>query len=44
VLTGESTFMSHFASTGKKRIAFASPYPGKNHPNSMAELTFFKTR
>ena len=31
VLTGESIFMTHFtnASNNKKRVAFASPYPGK---------------
>lgn len=31
-LTGESIFMTHFTNTGgsgKKRVAFASPYPGK---------------
>lgn len=31
VLTGESIFMTHFtnAGQGKKRVAFAAPYPGK---------------
>jgi uncharacterized protein (TIGR00266 family) len=31
VLTGESIFMTHFTNTGsgKKRAAFAAPYPGK---------------
>mgnify|MGYP001335478644 CR=1 FL=1 len=31
VLTGESIFMTHFTNSGqgKKRVAFASPYPGK---------------
>jgi uncharacterized protein (TIGR00266 family) len=31
VLTGESVFMTHFtnAGQGKKRVAFAAPYPGK---------------
>ncbi|NKB96979.1 MAG: TIGR00266 family protein [Pseudomonadales bacterium] len=31
VLTGESIFMTHFenAGSGKKRVAFAAPYPGK---------------
>lgn len=31
VLTGESIFMTHFTNegTGKKRVAFAAPYPGK---------------
>jgi len=30
-LTGESLFLTHFtnASTGKRRVAFAAPYPGK---------------
>jgi len=30
-LTGESIFMTHFTNsgTGKKRVSFASPYPGK---------------
>lgn len=37
-LTGESIFMTHFTnqSQGKKRIAFAAPYPGKIQPLSMA--------
>ncbi|MEZ5649473.1 MAG: TIGR00266 family protein [Burkholderiaceae bacterium] len=31
VLTGESIFMTHFSNrgSGKKRVAFAAPYPGK---------------
>ena len=31
VLTGESIFMTHFTNegSGKKRVAFAAPYPGK---------------
>ena len=31
VLTGESLFMTHFTNSGagKKRVAFAAPYPGK---------------
>jgi len=31
VLTGESVFMTHFtnAGTGKRRVAFAAPYPGR---------------
>jgi len=31
VLTGESIFITHFTNngTGKKRVAFAAPYPGK---------------
>ena len=30
-LTGESIFMTHFTNqgTGKRRVAFAAPYPGK---------------
>ena len=38
VLTGESIFMTHFRneSTGKKRVAFAAPYPGKIIPIDMA--------
>ncbi len=40
VLTGESIFMTHFsnAGSGKKRVAFAAPYPGKIIPVDMAEL------
>ena len=40
VLTGESIFMTHFSNTGtgKKRVAFAAPYPGKIIPVDMAEL------
>ncbi len=40
VLTGESIFMTHFTNTGtgKKRVAFAAPYPGKIIPINMAEL------
>jgi len=40
VLTGESVFMTHFSNTGqgKKRVAFAAPYPGKIIPLDMAEL------
>ena len=40
VLTGESIFMTHFsnAGEGKKRVAFAAPYPGKIIPLDMAEL------
>jgi len=31
ILTGESVFLTHFTNngTGKKRVAFAAPYPGK---------------
>ena len=40
VLTGESIFMTHFTNTGggKKRVAFAAPYPGKIIPIEMNEL------
>lgn len=37
VLTGESIFMTHFTNTGggKKKVAFAAPYPGKIIPIDM---------
>jgi len=40
VLTGESIFMTHFtnSSTGKKRVAFAAPYPGKIIPVDLQEV------
>lgn len=40
VLTGESIFMTHFSNAGhgKKRIAFAAPYPGKIIPVDMASM------
>ena len=40
VLTGESIFMTHFTNSGsgKKRVAFAAPYPGKILAMNMAEL------
>ena len=40
VLTGESLFMTAFLNTGggKKRLAFAAPYPGKIIPVHLAEL------
>ncbi len=40
VLTGESIFMTHFTNSGrgKRRVAFAAPYPGKIIPLNMAEL------
>ncbi len=40
VLTGESLFMTHFTNDGggKRRVAFASPYPGKIVPLEMAEI------
>jgi uncharacterized protein (TIGR00266 family) len=39
-LTGESIFMTHFSNQGKgkKRVAFAAPYPGKIIPIDMAEI------
>lgn len=39
LLTGESIFMTHFTNsgTGKKRVAFAAPYPGKIVPIDMAQ-------
>ena len=39
VLTGESIFMTHFTNSGshKKRVAFASPYPGKIIPLDMSK-------
>lgn len=38
--TGESLFMTHFsnAGQGKRRVAFAAPYPGKIIPIKMAEI------
>jgi len=40
VLTGESIFMTHFSNDGqgKKRVAFAAPYPGKIVPLDMAQI------
>lgn len=39
-LTGESIFMTHFTNDGygKKRVAFAAPYPGKIVPVNMATI------
>jgi uncharacterized protein (TIGR00266 family) len=39
VLTGESIFMTHFTNSGagKRRVAFAAPYPGQIIPVNMAE-------
>ncbi|MEX2578148.1 MAG: TIGR00266 family protein [Verrucomicrobiales bacterium] len=40
-LTGESIFMTHFThagSSGKRRAAFAAPFPGKIIPFDLAEL------
>ncbi|SER05498.1 TIGR00266 family protein [Piscibacillus halophilus] len=40
VITGESLFMTAFTNsdTGKKRVSFASPYPGKIVPMDLSEL------
>lgn len=40
VLTGESIFMTHFnnSGSGKARVAFAAPYPGKIVPIDMEEM------
>ncbi|MGY3438598.1 MULTISPECIES: TIGR00266 family protein [unclassified Marinovum] len=40
VLTGESIFLTHFTNRGqgKRRVAFAAPYPGKIIPMDMAVL------
>ena len=40
VLTGESIFMTHFSNTGdgKKRVAFAAPYPGKIIALDMSQM------
>lgn len=40
VLTGESIFMTHFSNQGqgKKRVAFAAPYPGKIIPIDMNDI------
>ncbi|XOV81345.1 MAG: TIGR00266 family protein [Aestuariibacter sp.] len=40
VITGESLFMTHFTNSGygKKRVAFASPYPGTIVPVNMAQI------
>jgi len=40
VLTGESLFMTAFTNTaqGKKKVSFASPYPGKIIPLDLLEL------
>ncbi|THB71027.1 MAG: TIGR00266 family protein [Gammaproteobacteria bacterium] len=39
-ITGESIFMTHFTNAvgGKKRVAFAAPYPGKIEALNMAEF------
>ncbi len=40
VLTGESLFLTHFTNQGrgKRRVAFAAPYPGKIVPLDLARL------
>ena len=40
MLTGESIFMTHFTNSGsgKKRVSFAAPYPGKIIPVNMADM------
>jgi len=40
VLTGESIFITHFTNSGngKKRVAFAAPYPGKIFPIDMSKV------
>ncbi len=40
VLTGESIFMTHFTNQGqgKKRVAFAAPYPGKIIPVDLGKM------
>jgi len=40
VITGESIFMTHFSNNGegKRRVAFAAPYPGKIIPVDMAQM------
>ncbi|MBF0431649.1 MAG: TIGR00266 family protein [Fibrobacteria bacterium] len=39
-ITGESVFLTHFTNEvgGKKRVAFAAPYPGQIVPINMAEI------
>jgi uncharacterized protein (TIGR00266 family) len=39
-LTGESIFMTHFTNngSGKKRVSFAAPYPGKIIPIKLSEI------
>ena len=40
VLTGESVFMTHFTNSGgsKRRVSFASPYPGKIVPINLSKV------
>jgi len=39
-VTGESIFLTHFTNegSGKKRVAFAAPYPGKIIPINLEEV------
>jgi uncharacterized protein (TIGR00266 family) len=39
-ITGESLFMTHFTNngSGKRRVAFAAPYPGKIIPADLGQL------
>ena len=41
VLTSESIFLTHFTNNGvgKKRVAFAAPYPGKIFPIDMSKVS-----
>ena len=40
MLTGESIFMTHFTNsgTGKRKVAFAAPFPGKIVPMDLSQL------
>ena len=40
MLSGESIFMTHFTNNvpGKRRVAFAAPYPGKIIPVHLGEI------
>jgi uncharacterized protein (TIGR00266 family) len=40
ILTGESLFLTHFTNvgSGKKKVAFAAPYPGKIIPVDLKEM------
>lgn len=40
MLTGESIFLTHFTNngSGKRRVAFAAPFPGKIIPMNLAQL------
>lgn len=41
MITGESLFLTHFTNngSGKKRVAFAAPYPGKIIPISLSDVS-----